>query len=258
MGDRSARYYEHSQSCKSDYFSDTINPVTLDDCFLFPENGLFDVIKDSGYYTSYTNIFYWLTAKAGVDPFSSPNSGNVLGNYALLEQLMNDYYYIVYFTSKVVDRSTGEGKLQVNRFYSTESAFNSNQGGAQDLLVYHEKKYNLDISIMPWANNLTTTGLVWLGRHFSLNQLTETQVLSAGLEVDFTLYQYNIDAFRYYKKLDWLLGIIGGAMILFYILLWLPCIFINRTIHKMNNVRQLFLINHSKEDDEILKEEKVT
>lgn len=64
-------------------------------------------------------------------------------------------------------------------------------------------------------------------------------------------------SYRYYKKLDWLLGIIGGAMLLFYIILWVPCNFIARTIHQMNNVSQLLLINHAEEGEPIT-EVKVT
>lgn len=68
---------------------------------------------------------------------------------------------------------------------------------------------------------------------------------SYGIEVNFSLDQYSVMSYRYYKKLDWLLGIIGGAMLLFYIFLWVPCNFISKTIHQMNNVNQLLLINHA-------------
>ncbi len=46
-------------------------------------------------------------------------------------------------------------------------------------------------------------------------------------------------------------------MLLFYIILWVPCNFINKTIHQINNVNQLLLINHAQEHEPIT-ESKVT
>ena len=67
-------------------------------------------------------------------------------------------------------------------------------------------------------------------------QQTESQAVGAGIEVNFSLHKFNIMAHRYYRKLDWLLGIIGGAMLLFYIILWVPCVYINKTLHLIRNV----------------------
>jgi hypothetical protein len=110
---------------------------------------------------------------------------------------------------------------------------------------------------MPWINNITTNGLMWLGQTQTLYQLSIEESSKYGIEVDFSLYQYSVMSYRYYKKLDWLLGIIGGAMLLFYIILWVPCNFINKTIHQMNNVSQLLIINHANEEEPIT-EDKVT
>ena len=66
--------------------------------------------------------------------------------------------------------------------------------------------------------------------------------------------RYNIQAYRYYKKLDWLLGIIGGAMLLFYILLWIPCSYINRNRHRVDNVSHFLMMNHAKEEEPITEE----
>ena len=96
---------------------------------------------------------------------------------------------------------------------------------------------------MPWVNNITKNGLIWLGSSIKLYQDPVEVSASWGIEVDFSLYKYGIDSFRYYKKLDWLLGIIGGAMLLFYIILWVPCNYINRNLHKINNVPQLLVFN---------------
>ena len=47
--------------------------------------------------------------------------------------------------------------------------------------------------------------------------------------------KFSVTSYRYYKKLDWLLGIIGGAMLLFYIILWVPCNYIAKTVHQITN-----------------------
>ena len=109
----------------------------------------------------------------------------------------------------------------------------------------------MDISVMPWLNNITEKGPVWLGRSQTLYQFSPTQSALNGLEIDWSFDKYHIASYRYYKKLDWLLGIIGGAMLLFYIILWVPCNYISRTKHKKDNVNHFLLINHAGEDHRI-------
>lgn len=69
----------------------------------------------------------------------------------------------------------------MNRFYSTESSWDENEGAAVDLMVYSVKKYNLDISIMPWANNINTSTLVWMGQQFKLGSLSPDFASSFGV-----------------------------------------------------------------------------
>jgi hypothetical protein len=42
------------------------------------------------------------------------------------------------------------------------------------------------------------------------------------------------------------MGIIGGAMLLFYLLLWVPFNYINKTIHQIRNTENLMLLNKDK------------
>ena len=88
---------------------------------------------------------------------------------------------------------------------------------------------------MPWLDEVIEGGLVWLGRSMT-GQQTDSQSVGNGIEINFSLHKYNIEAYVYYRKLDWLLGIIGGAMLLFYIILWIPCTYINRNLHIVRNV----------------------
>lgn len=86
---------------------------------MFPEYSLLHLFKDWGYYTWYSNLFYWLYAKESIDPFTSFFANSIGGNYRNLDNLLNNYYYVVYFTSKIVDSKNGETKFQLNRFYSS-------------------------------------------------------------------------------------------------------------------------------------------
>ena len=79
------------------------------------------MIKGIGHHTLYTIIAFALSPKEGVDPFASATASTFRGNFYLIDQLRKDYYYVVYFTSKIVDASSGASQLQVNRFYSTET-----------------------------------------------------------------------------------------------------------------------------------------
>ena len=66
-------------------------------------------------------------------------------------------------------------------------------------------------------------------------------VIMYGYIVDiftFTDYHYS---YRYYKKLDFLLGMIGGAVFLIFLFFWVPYSYVNRTLQKMKNAEELFL-----------------
>lgn len=49
---------------------------------------------------------------------------------------------------------------------------------------------------------------------------------------------YQLRTFRYYKKIDFLAGVVGGAMLLFYLILWVPFNYINKTVHQIRNTQQ--------------------
>lgn len=50
-----------------------------------------------------TQMAYWLYPKNDDNPFSGINGGNLMGNEYLMNQLFSNYYFVVYFTSKIID-----------------------------------------------------------------------------------------------------------------------------------------------------------
>ena len=88
---------------------------------------------------------------------------------------------------------------------------------------------------MPWLNQQSKSHLVWLGQMYNYYVLNDDATAKNGVFLDFSYYLYQIRSFRYYKKIDLLAGVIGGAMLLFYIILWVPFNYINKTIHQIRN-----------------------
>lgn len=56
-------------------------------------------------------------------------------------------------------------------------------------------------------------------------------------------------AVRYYKKIDWLLGVIGGGMFLFYLMFWAVFNYVNRSLLKIELANKLILKNITTEND---------
>ena len=83
----------------------------------------------------------------------------------------------------------------------------------------------IDDSIMPWRNNRNITTLNWDGEQ----QYVVTNYNWYGVMFDDSLEV----AVRYYKKLDWLLGIIGGGMFFVFIIFWRLFNPINRWLQRI-------------------------
>jgi hypothetical protein len=60
-------------------------------------------------------------------------------------------------------------------------------------------------------------------------------------KLNFVSSYYQNQVFRYYKKIDWLLGIIGGGMSLFFILLWIPLHYLNRSFQHSSYAEELLI-----------------
>lgn len=97
-----------------------------------------------------------------------------------------------------------------------------------------QKKYFVDDSILPWWNNLTYQNAYWTGKAFGMD-IPENYVVYYGFLADYAIFTDYHYSYRYYKKLDFLLGMIGGAVFLIFLFFWVPCSYVNRTLQKMKN-----------------------
>jgi hypothetical protein len=70
-----------------------------------------------GYYSLF--LYHFRPKDNSLDPLAFAFSGQLIGHYQIMNLLLQNYYYVVYFTSKLADPSTGKSMFQVNRFYSS-------------------------------------------------------------------------------------------------------------------------------------------
>lgn len=104
MPDYSAFYQEGPVACRPDYFADVRNPITLEDCYIFPENASFNMMFKYG---GWTQMSYRLTAKPSPNPFDATRGSSLNSMQAQLENFLIENYYELLFTSKIVN---SEGK----------------------------------------------------------------------------------------------------------------------------------------------------
>lgn len=83
LADYSNSFIEPASQCRRDYLADAVNPVELEDCFIFPDNSIFYSFWSDGVYTT---LLYQLIPQASDNPFSG-----ILGpgRFAGVELLMN-------------------------------------------------------------------------------------------------------------------------------------------------------------------------
>jgi hypothetical protein len=103
-----------------------------------------------------------------------------------------------------------------------------------------QKKYFVDDSILPWWNNRTYSNVYWAGKAGGAD--TSQQFVEViGYFNDYWVFTEYIYSYRYYKKLDFILGMIGGAVFLIFLFFWIPCSYVNRTLQKIRNAEELLL-----------------
>jgi hypothetical protein len=162
-----------------------------------------------------------------------------------MAKLLEDYYYEVLFTSKVINPK-GETEMVMNSFYSSQSEPTSLVRTTWTDVFFTVKNTTMDVSILPWNNYQTKSYISWNGQFLTSRLLGEISASKNGVEVGFAPSDDNINSYRYYKKIDLIIGYIGGAMLLFYLILWVPFNYINKTIHQIRNTRSLLLIVKNK------------
>lgn len=100
---------------------------------------------------------------------------------------------------------------------------------------------------MPWWNNKNVTTMNWNGDFAGLAATTFNQVGLNGFKDSFKIVDKVQYAVRFYKKLDWLLGIIGGGCFLFYLIFRFIFGYYNRYMAIVDLANSILLIKTSEE-----------
>ncbi len=141
-------------------------------------------------------------------------------------------------------------KFKLHRAYSTEINVGSDTIGANFNIFAGLRTTLMDSSIMPWKNKQNITTISWAGKYLGYSALTVQQAAINGVQQSFSVINNLQIAVRYYKKLDWLLGIIGGGAFLYYIIFKKLFKFINKWLMKVKLVNQILLIRNSEDSPE--------
>lgn len=158
----------------------------------------------------------------------------------MFSDLLANYYCEFYFTSKVV-RPNGTTQFQLHRAYSTSINVASDSIGG-NLQVFAGMRMTLmDDSIMPWRNNRNITLMSYSGNIVGLTALNTEIAATSGAQQTLRMSNSLEVAVRYYKKLDWLLGVIGGGMFILFAIFWVVFSYYSRQIAQFELAQQLLL-----------------
>jgi hypothetical protein len=91
----------------------------------------------------------------------------------------------------------------------------------------------MDYSIMPWKNMQYVSNLAFYGLQKATPKTTTT-LISPLPKIGTIASNYQNQIFRYYKKEDWLVGVIGGSAYLIYLCLWILCHPLNQGLFRKN------------------------
>jgi hypothetical protein len=100
--------------------------------------------------------------------------------------------------------------------------------------IYWQKQSFVDDSILPWKNNITHQNMVYSGKSFGFSA-TESQAVIYGGLIQTYVQNQQYTQYRFYKKLDFIIGMLGGGIFLIFLFFWVPFSYINRTLQKIKN-----------------------
>lgn len=99
---------------------------------------------------------------------------------------------------------------------------------------------------MPWYNNITKIIPVWEGLSDG-RALDESNAQIQGTATFIATQISQRIIFREYKKLDWLLGMLGGGIFLLYLIFWVPLNFISTLKQKLQSCYSTTLVRNDME-----------
>lgn len=230
-------YNEPLLPCDSDYFRGDLHAPVLTDCFVLPSSIEFTAGWE--YFFSFGFLKLQIYPPVSNNPFQSSTATYSNAELSFIS-LLQDNYCDLYFTSKIV-APDGTQKFQVHTVSSSEFNIGSDYLIASFDISQQIRSTLIDDSILPWRNYRNVTNLAWLGETTFAYQSDATAAISSGYTNYITFRNKKEINLRYYKKLDWLIGIIGGGCFLLFLIFWAVFHHVNRAFLKMELARALLL-----------------
>ena len=222
--------------CDPLYFAKDINGVVLEDCLIMPDYIEYDTVYLNSKFSTLSLV---IAPPSETNPFYSPQF-TPSQQQLLFANLLDSYYCEFYFTSKVVTPA-GNVQFHLHRAYSTQINVASDSLGATFTVMAGLRTTLMDNSIMPWRNNRNYTLVSYTGNFKGISALNAQTAALNGAQQVFQVTNGLEVAVRYYKKLDWLLGTIGGGLFLFFAIFWPVFNCYNKNAARFELVEQLLL-----------------
>lgn len=160
---------------------------------------------------------------------------SVQGN---ISAVFTNFSMVFYFSTRVL-QPDGSTRHQVYNISSGEFTNPLAVSAAFDVEVMLNN-ITMDYSIMPWANMVYLTNLAYYGFKRA-SPRTAASVVSPLPKIDIISSIYQNQIYRYYKKEDWLLGIIGGSAFFVYLFFWALCHPYNQSLFRINAAEELLI-----------------
>lgn len=226
-------------SSNINYFSDAVNPVSLTDCFIFTPNKAFLYAYVPVTTNAMSQVGFMFTYSCYNDFFcKSGGSTETLVQNNMIAAFTN--YSVTFVLSTRVLQPDGSTKHQVYNISSGEFTNPSAPAASFDveLMICNT---TMDYSIMPWRNMKYSSNLGFFGQQKAVPRTAGLFIYTPFPQIDTIASNYQYQIFRYYKKEDWLLGVIGGSAFLIYLALWVVCHPINQALFRMYAAEELLL-----------------
>jgi hypothetical protein len=156
---KSENYKTELAPCRPEVFQSAINPMTIPDCIMLPEDLKFDSTPSA---TTLPLLMIQYTFKCDDVFRCNPNSDFFKNSTKYIIELNKNYYFEYIFNSKILD-DKGRYVNQFHKIYSSE--YSSPDSIASNIALHmSQKKYFIDDSILPWWNNRTHENVFWSGK----------------------------------------------------------------------------------------------
>lgn len=171
---------------------DTINPIILEDCFIFPANSQIDF----SYYSNAPTNFGFASEFTCSNPFlcktGTTSFTSIQNNYT---QIFSNFSFTLYFTSTII---TPDGRLKDQLFSVSSSQWNTPltvtaQAGAELEIT----NITIDDTVLPWKDIKTLTTTSFAG-NLAGSSIASTSIFSTPPRAYFFNSNFQNQSYRFY------------------------------------------------------------